>query len=351
MAGAAPALVLCTAILAYSMSKSRLLLHFSPLGRTAPRAVKELATRCEYQVVELGSLTDVLARVSRAYPAAVILDGSAPSLDSLNLCRRMKDEAFTAVVPLIVYLTEGTPDSAAAALEAGADEVLTSFVSERESELRLALALRRAERDVSVHPTTRLPGTVQIERDLSERLRSGEKFAVCYADLDHFKEFNDRYGYHNGDRVILIVSQVLRDVVRARSRDGFVGHIGGDDFIFSVPLQDLHTCCAEVIEVFDELLPLQYKCEDRQRGGFVGKDRRGVEYEVPLMSLSIGVVTNEHRILTHTAQVNELATEMKAYAKTFAGSIYCVDRRTDRRQVADAEGMMIEMPVGSTVFV
>ena len=58
-------------------------------------------------------------------------------------------------------------------------------------------------------------------------------FAVCYADLDHFKEFNDRYSYYDGDRVIYILSRVLHDVVRGLlGSDGFVGHIGGDDFIF-----------------------------------------------------------------------------------------------------------------------
>ncbi len=207
--------------------------------------------------------------------------------------------------------------------------MLTSLVSERESELRLDLALRRAERDVSVHPTTRLPGTVQIERDFAERLKRGEKFAVCYADLDHFKEFNDRYGYNHGDRVILIVSRILRDVVRAFSPRGFIGHIGGDDFIFTVPLEEMGQCCEEVITVFDELIPLQYGEEDRERGWFAGKDRRGHEYEVPLMTLSIGVVTNEVRDFTHTAQISELATEMKAYAKTFPGSLFVVDRRRD----------------------
>jgi len=310
------------------MSHSQLLLHFSPSGRSAPRAVRQLAERSGYEVIELRSAGEVIARVSRAYPAAVILDGSHPGDTALRLCREMKDEAFTAVVPVIVYINTAAADSAAAALEAGADEVLTSTVSDRESDLRLELALRRAERDVSVHPTTRLPGTVQIERDLQERLRSGQKFAFCYADLDHFKEFNDRYGYQNGDRVILIVSRVLRDVVRAHSPGGFVGHIGGDDFIFTVPFEHLHASCTDVITVFDELLPLQYQAEDRERGSFIGKDRRGLEYEVPLMTLSIGVVTNEHRVLTHTAQISELATEMKAYAKTFTGSIYVVDRRT-----------------------
>ena len=47
------------------------------------------------------------------------------------------------------------------------------------------------------------------------------------------------------------------------------------------------------------------------------------------MTLSIGVVTNEHRRFNHPAQVSELATEMKSYAKTLPGSVFVVDRRQD----------------------
>lgn len=320
------------------MSQPQVLLHHSSAGGPVPRAVAHFAERNDLEVLDLSTAEEVLARVSRAYPAAVVLDGSEPPDHALELCRQIKADAFTAVVPVIVYVERGAPDAAAGALESGADEVLTSLVSERESDLRLGLALRRAERDVSVHPTTRLPGTVQIERDFAERLKSGEKFAVCYADLDHFKEFNDRYGYNHGDRVILIVSRILRDVVRAHAPGGFVGHIGGDDFIFSTPLEYMTACCEDVISVFEELIPLQYAPEDRARGSFTGKDRRGNVYEVPLMTLSIGVVTNEHRELTHTAQISELATEMKAYAKSFTGSLHVVDRRTGNASPPLAEG-------------
>jgi diguanylate cyclase (GGDEF)-like protein len=307
----------------------RVILHYSPHGRPAPEVVRLYAAERDFPIVEASGEADVAARVGRAYPAALILDASPDADESLRVCAAVKGEAFTSVVPVIMYLASngGGDDAAAVALEAGADEVLSHGLSDRECALRLRMALRRAERDVSVHPTTLLPGTVQIERDIAERLRSGEKFAVCYADLDHFKEFNDRYGYNNGDRVILILSRILRDVVRAHSRASFVGHIGGDDFIFNAPLTDFRQCCEEVISVFTELIPLHYAEEDQQRGFFIGKDRRGEEYEVPLMTLSIGVVTNEHRSFVHTAQISELATEMKAYAKTFSGSIYVVDRR------------------------
>lgn len=309
----------------------RILLHFSPHGRAAPQTVREFADERGLPLVDAASAADVLERVGRAYPAALVLDGSPDAEQVLELCRHLKGVAFTSVVPLIVYVAgggeAGGEDAAALALEAGADEVLADGLSQRECELRLRLALRRAERDVSVHPTTLLPGTVQIERDIAERLRAGARFAVCYCDLDHFKEFNDRYGYNNGDRVILILSRILRDIVRAYSPGAFVGHIGGDDFIFNAPLEDFRQCCEDVISVFSELIPLHYAEEDQKRGFFRGKDRRGEEYEVPLMTLSIGVVTNEHRRFVHTAQISELATEMKAYAKTFSGSIYVVDRR------------------------
>ncbi|HYH78342.1 MAG TPA: diguanylate cyclase [Longimicrobium sp.] len=326
----------------------RVLLHHSSHGRAAPDAVREFAAAAGYPVLEVHDAHEIHARVSRTYPAALVVDATPPGDAALALCRQMKHDAFTSVVPVVMYMgeKEGNEDLAAAALEAGADEVLHGHG--REVLLRLKLAVARAERDVSVHPTTLLPGTVQIQRDIAERLRGGGKFAVCYADLDHFKEFNDRYGYVHGDRVILILSRILREVVRAHSPAAFVGHIGGDDFIFNAPLDDFRMCCEEVIGVFNELIALQYAEEDRERGYFVGKDRRGEVYQVPLMTLSIGVVTNEHRTFVHTAQISELATEMKAYAKTFTGSIYVVDRRTDQprfEQEAFARSLVSQDPL------
>ncbi len=91
----------------------------------------------------------------------------------------------------------------------------------------------------------------------------------------------------------------------------------------------MRPACEEIIEVFDTLIPFQYTEEDRRAGYFLGRDRRGNILWVPLMTLSIGVVTNQHRSFTHTARVSELATEMKTFAKKLPGSVYAVDRRSD----------------------
>jgi diguanylate cyclase (GGDEF)-like protein len=257
----------------------------------------------------------------------MVLDARKNPGPAIELCLRFKEDPFTAIIPVVLLVGKGTRELPTRGLEVGADEVLHEGTSAREKYLRLDLLLRRAARDVSVNPTTRLPGTNLIERDLARRLADGSRFAMCYADLDHFKEFNDRYGYNRGDGVIRLLAIILRDVVRALAPGGFVGHIGGDDFIFSVPLEYMERTCDEILDLFDELIPYQYSPEDRKTGYYVGKDRRGNVHRIPLMTLSIGVVTNQFQEFAHPAQASERCAEMKTYAKSIPGSVYVVDRR------------------------
>lgn len=310
-----------------TMPSQRTIAYHGPGRPGVISRLDDFATQRELLPAVLETADDVRALLNRSYPACVVLDAVGDRKAMLALCTEIKGDAFTAIVPVVVVVPDGDAEAGADALEAGADEVLSAGTAPREWSLRLELVLRRAARDVSVHPTTRLPGTIQIERDIFERMKSGGGFAVCYADLDHFKEFNDRYGYNSGDRVILLLSKILRDVVRALAPGGFVGHIGGDDFIFNVPMDYLQICCDEVITLFDELIPYQYTGEDRSAGYFLGKDRRGNVHRIPLMTLSIGVVTDLVHEFSHTGQVSELAAEMKTYAKSLPGSKYVVDRR------------------------
>src|SRR5207245_10344449 len=102
--------------------------------------------------------------------------------------------------------------------------------------------------------------------------------------------------------------------------------------------ESIAAVCSEVLDGFDTLVPYQYNEQDRRAGYYFGKDRRGQLHRVPLMTLSIGVVTNQHRRFAHPAQVSELATEMKSYAKTQAGSVFVVERPPDREQREEASG-------------
>lgn len=272
---------------------------------------------------------EVMQVALRGRPRLVLVDARQHPVAALKMCRRLKQDSFTGIVPVLMA-TRDDDASFAAAFDAGADEVLRERIGAHEVTLRMDAMLRRSDRDTFVHPSTRLPGTIEIELEMTRRIESGVPFAVCYADLDHFKEFNDRYSYYDGDRVIRILSRILHDNVKGLcGESGFVGHIGGDDFLFIIPTEHVHETCATIVEVFDTLIPFQYSEQDRRAGYYFGKDRRGQLHKVPLMTLSIGVVTNERRVFTHAGQVSELATEMKSFAKTQHGSVYSVDRRGD----------------------
>ncbi len=309
------------------MPADKTVLYFDG-GRNEPSPVLiRFAGEHGLTVVPLTQPDDVIERTNRSFPACLVMDAGPDPDAALRLCARLKGDPFSSIVPVAIFVPASPQGLPSRGLESGADEVLRDGISDRERRLRLELLLRRAARDVSVHPTTRLPGTVQIERELGRRLEEGTPFAVCYADLDHFKEFNDRYSYTRGDRVILLTAMILRDMVRALAPEGFVGHIGGDDFIFTLPLAKLDRVCGEILPLFDELIPFQYTPEDRVAGYFLGKDRRGTIHRVPLMTLSIGVVTNRLGDFAHTAQLGERAAEMKSFAKSIPGSVYVVDRR------------------------
>jgi diguanylate cyclase (GGDEF)-like protein len=302
---------------------------FAPDAQRPPEAVREWLDERRMPVTIVRDADDLMAILLRSRPRIVLLDARAHPVASLKACRRVKSDSFTGIIPCAV-LARDEPSAFGAAFDADADEVLREGAPDVEVQQRLSALLRRSDRDTSVHPSTRLPGTVEIERDISRRLEDAEPFAVCYADLDHFKEFNDRYSYYDGDRVIRILAKILHDVVKGVCGEfGFVGHIGGDDFIFIVPATDVAEVCDEIIAIFDAIVPFQYSEPDRRAGYYFGKDRRGQLHRVPLMTVSIGVVTNERRHFTHAAQVSELATEMKSYAKTLPGSVWSVDRRHD----------------------
>jgi diguanylate cyclase (GGDEF)-like protein len=299
-------------------------------GQRLPEGVEQWVTALRGSVVRISSADDVVEICLRSRPRLVVLDARATNATRAhNALNRIKGDAYTAVTPCVM-IVDGGDRAIEASFEDGADEVLSASQSDIELRSRLTAALRRSERDVRVHPSTRLPGASEIDGEIARRMGLGESFAACYADIDHFKEFNDRYSYHQGDRIIRVVSQILHDVVKGICpRTGFVGHIGGDDFIFVIPIEHVREVCEEVISVFDALMPLQYSEQDRLSGYFVGKDRRGQMHRVPLMTVSIGVVTTERRRFTHAAQVSALATEMKSYAKTISGSVFSIDRRQD----------------------
>lgn len=181
-------------------------------------------------------------------------------------------------------------------------------------------------------PLTRLPGNIAIEQVLKGKMEHGEKFALCYIDLDDFKAFNDRYGYARGSELIKMTGEVIHSAKHNHGDMGdFVGHIGGDDFVLITSPENIDIICPAIIAAFDQAAPSFYDEDDRARGYLEGTDRYGVSRRFPLISISIAVVSDTRRVFTSPIEIARVANEIKDYVKTLPGSNYLVDRRSGQR--------------------
>ncbi|MEZ4584914.1 MAG: hypothetical protein R2909_00735 [Gemmatimonadales bacterium] len=113
----------------------------------------------------------VASIILRGHPAFLFVDAGPEGDFGLDLVRSVKSDAFTAIIPTLILCGQYEPSSVQAWFAAGADEILTDLFPREERRARLEALLIRSERDVSVHPSTRLPGAPEIDRDIRKRLR------------------------------------------------------------------------------------------------------------------------------------------------------------------------------------
>ncbi len=167
------------------------------------------------------------------------------------------------------------------------------------------------------NPLTGLPGNREIQTHIAQWLACRRAFVACHLDLDHFKVFNDAYGYARGDQVLLHVAQVVTHAVRPRV--DFVGHVGGDDFVFLMRSQDWSLRLAAIVEELEASLINFYSVEHRQAGGVDGFDREGTQRRFPLLSASIAAVEIDGRRHVTADEVADALRETKRVAKAKAG--------------------------------
>ena len=176
------------------------------------------------------------------------------------------------------------------------------------------------------NPLTQLPGNVPINEQMDRLIEAELGFVAAYCDLDHFKPYNDAYGYRRGDRIIQQLGTLLTDAA-ADHRD-FVGHVGGDDFIVLMQSRDWEARLRRVIDEFDAALPQHVtNAMHLAAGGYCGEDRSGQAVFHPLPALSIGCVMVRPGAFASHHDVSAALSEAKKEAKRISGSALFVERR------------------------
>ena len=280
------------------------------------------------EILPFSSIQELVTIAHQTLLDIVVIPCAGACERAVSLGSRAKAIPALMVVPVVLWHLSPTLEVSQKILNSPVDDLVAGAKDDPAARARLRLALRRNWRDLDVNPSSRLPGPTTIERVLQNMIARHEPFALCYADLDDFKAYNDYYGYFYGDKVIKMTARILRDSVFEYQYDGFVGHIGGDDFVFVVDPAKARRVCQTVISRFDAEIGLCYELRDRRNGHIISSNRRGVRESFPLMSISIAVVTNKDDTFSHVGEISHMVADLKKYAKTLPGSNFVFERRS-----------------------
>jgi diguanylate cyclase (GGDEF)-like protein len=283
----------------------------------------------EYNISVASCGNEALEKLKKNVPDLLVLDYVLPDLHGPEICKILRKDPLLVHLPVLMLTGKGEIDDKVKGLEAGADDYMVKPFSPQELIARVRMLIRRSNVNLDANPLTRLPGNVSVSKELEERIKSKKTFAVLYIDLDNFKAVNDYYGFEKGDEVIKETARILIAALQENgTTDDFIGHIGGDDFFIITSAQKCENIAQKIIVDFDKISPKFFAEKDRIKGYIEAKGRDGEIHKFGFLTISIGIVSNEYRKFTHTAQISTLAAEVKGYAKKFPQSKYIFDKRS-----------------------
>ena len=151
---------------------------------------------------------------------------------------------------------------------------------------------RNIEIATNQNPLTKLPGNNQIERFIEKTLKRNQKTIthIIYFDFNDFKPFNDIYGFRQGDRAILIFSELLQ---KRYPKDSFIAHIGGDDFFVGLKnhkFEEVFELTNKVQIEFKNSVENLYSKKDKENGLLIARDRFNIERSFNLLSVSSAII-------------------------------------------------------------
>jgi diguanylate cyclase (GGDEF)-like protein len=295
----------------------------------------ERSTKGIYQSVIFNKMSSALDYIYNSIPHLIVINITNDDPMAVNKINDIKADPLFYQLPVMAILPDQfNPDRLDTLVF---EDYIWRADFERDFLARVNLSILRSEKIVEINPLTRLPGNISIGRQIQERLEQNRDFAFGYADLDYFKAFNDHYGFSRGDEVIKMTGRLILGIVTAKQPQGsFVGHIGGDDFVFIIDIDLAEEAAAEIIRAFDSLIIGCYDREDSTQRFIKSIDRKGIAADFPVMGISIGITETRSHSFSHYGEVTQLAAEMKKFAKQFKGSCY----KSDRRQAKETDPLV-----------
>jgi two-component system cell cycle response regulator len=179
----------------------------------------------------------------------MVLERTMPHVDGVDVCRAIRKKALEPDVYIILITGQGEREDVVEGFEAGADDYMTKPFDLAELKARVRTGARILERQVELIAARAqlragamydsLTGLLNraaffdiFKKEVSRAERYETPLALIMADLDHFKETNDRHGHPAGDKVLAETARRLRTSLRVSDS---IGRYGGDEFVIVAP--------------------------------------------------------------------------------------------------------------------
>ncbi len=254
---------------------------------------------------------DALAMTRQSLPHLIVLDIMLPDMDGYAVCKQLRTTTRTSHIPIIFLTQKDERSDKIAGLELGADDYITKPFDIEELKLRVTNAISRQERESQTDPRTGLPSGRLIEDHLRRIIRT-QGWALLDCRLMHFERFKDVYGFIAGDEVLRFTSLLVGEVVdEAGTANDFIGHPGGDNFVVITTAEAAPRMRERLKARFNAEVATHYSFTDRERGYILAKSQEGSEVQVPLMAMSVGLVSSETHQFSDIREITEMAAEAR----------------------------------------
>ena len=218
--------------------------------------LKTYLTSEGYEVKTARSGEEALDIVAESQPSVIILDIILPGINGYDVCKRLKHSIVTNFIPVILVTALRGNDEHIQGIEAGADDFISKPFNRVELLTRIKSLLRiKALNDAleqkieelekartklrKLAVTDGLTGLFNyraFRRQLHLEIQRSKRFnlpvTLLMMDIDFFKEYNDRFGHPNGDRVLQRFAQILYNNVREVD---CLARYGGEEFALILP--------------------------------------------------------------------------------------------------------------------
>lgn len=278
--------------------------------------------------VHCSSDTPTLRSGLQSIPDLIIVNADNLQNDVRSVCEYIRKNKENNITPIVITASTRDEEFKLDMMKSKVEYVISKPLNEGYFyyTIRNISGLISANRCISA--LTGLPGNIQIENELKRRISSRSQYAVLYIDLDNFKAYNDKYGYMNGDEVIKFTSDVIQEAVQKYGTKGdFVGHVGGDDFVAILDIENAKKIGRDIIKKFDKEIGQYYTEEDMKKGYVKVLNRKGKLEKYSIMTITVAMISNKYKKYVTPLEIGEDGASVKKKAKAMEGSTFLEDKR------------------------